>query len=103
LILEMQSRRLRYASRQQIEFGAFDSTGRVARRLIELAERFGEDVGGGIKINLSLSQQELAGWTGSSREAVSKALQSLRSRDLIETHRRGITILDMEGLRKRAT
>lgn len=103
LILEMLSSRLRDSSRKQIEFGAFDSTGRVARRLIELAERFGEDTGSGIRINLSLSQQELAGWIGSSREAVSKALQTLRSRGLIETHRRNVTIFDLEGLRKRAT
>ncbi len=48
------------------------------------------------------TQEELAGWTGSSREAVSQALGSLRSLGCIETGRRRVTILGVPGLRKRA-
>ncbi len=95
------SRRLRDADRKRVEFAAYDSVGRVASRLVELAETFGEDTYDGLRISLSLSQEELAGWTGSSREAVAKALQSLRNKDLIETHRRGVTVKDLEGLRAR--
>jgi len=53
-------------------------------------------------VALPLSQDELAGWTGASREAVSKALRSLRDRGLIETGRRRVIIHDMQGLRNRA-
>ncbi len=95
------SRRLRDADRKRVEFAAYDSVGRVASRLVEMAETFGEDTYEGLRISLSLSQEELAGWTGSSREAVAKALQSLRNKDLIETHRRGVTVKDLEGLRAR--
>jgi CRP/FNR family cyclic AMP-dependent transcriptional regulator len=102
LLLRMMSRRLRDADRKRAEFAAFDTVGRVASRLLELAERFGESQDSGIRITLPLTQEELAGWTGSSREAVSKALSSLRSLGCIETRRRGITILDVAGLRKRA-
>jgi len=102
-LLEVLSRRLRDADVKRIEFSAYDSVGRVARRLVELAERFGEEVGDGVRITLSLSQEELAGWTGSSREAASKALQILRRRGWVETHRRGVTVLDLEALRRRAT
>ncbi len=102
-MLETLTSRLRDADRKRVEFSAFDSVGRVARRLVEMAERFGERDDSGIRIALSLSQEELAGWTGSSREAVSKALQTLRSRGWIETRRRGITILDLEALTRRAT
>lgn len=102
VLLELLSHRLRDADRKRIEFGAFDSVGRVARRLVELAQRYGENDEHGIRIGLPLSQQELAGWTGSSREAVSKALQHLRERGWIETHRRGITVLDLEALSRRA-
>lgn len=103
-LLEIVTARLRDADRKRIEFGAYDSVGRVARRLLELAERFGESVkGGGVKIALPLSQEEIAGWTGSSREAVSKALRALRERDVIDTARKVITVLDMDALRKRAT
>jgi len=101
-LLEMLSRRLRDADRQRIEFGAYDSVGRVARRLVELAEDFGVPDRGGVRITVSLTQDELAGWVGTSRKAVGNALQWLRSRGLVETRRRSITVRDMEALRKRA-
>jgi CRP-like cAMP-binding protein len=101
-LLEIVTRRLRDADRKRIEFGAYDSVGRVARRLLELAERFGETTSEGVRISLPLSQEEIAGWTGSSREAVSKALRVLRDRGLVDTGRKVITVLNIDGLRKRA-
>lgn len=102
LLMRMLIGKMRDADRKRIEYGAFDTTGRVATRLIELAERYGEPVDGAVRVTLPLSQDELAGWTGASREAVSKSLRSLRDRGLIETGRRRVTIHDMEGLRRRA-
>ncbi|MGH6962732.1 MAG: Crp/Fnr family transcriptional regulator [Dongiaceae bacterium] len=102
VLLGIVTRRLRDADRKRIEFGAYDSVGRVARRLLELAERFGETTAQGVRIALPLSQEEIAGWTGSSREAVSKALRALRDRGLVDTGRKVITVLDIDGLRKRA-
>ena len=102
MMLRSLSRKLRDADRKRVEFSAFDTLGRVASRLVELADDFGVAEDTGIRISLPLSQEELAGWTGSSREAVSKALRTLRQRGWIETHRRAITILDIESLRLRA-
>ncbi|MEA2508008.1 MAG: family transcriptional regulator, cyclic receptor protein [Actinomycetota bacterium] len=102
MLLRMLSSRLRDADEKRIEFSAYDSVGRVARRLVEMADRFGDPRDQGLRITLPLSQEELAGWTGSSREAVSKALQTLRSKGLIETERRAVTILDLPGLATRA-
>ncbi|MFI7424158.1 Crp/Fnr family transcriptional regulator [Nonomuraea sp. NPDC049684] len=102
LLLQLLVGRLRDADRKRVEYGAFDTTGRVATRLLELADRYGERTSTGVRVALPLSQDELAGWTGSSREAVSKALRSLRDRGLIETGRRRVVIHDVEGLRKRA-
>ncbi|MGJ6967576.1 Crp/Fnr family transcriptional regulator [Streptosporangium sp. G11] len=102
LLMQMVTGKMRDSDRKRIEYGAFDTTGRVATRLVELAERYGEPDNGGVRVALPLSQDELAGWTGASREAVSKALRSLRDRGLIETGRRRVVIHDMEGLRKRA-
>jgi CRP-like cAMP-binding protein len=93
--------RLRDADRKRIEFGAHDTTGRVAARLLELAERFGQPGPDGITIGLPLSQDELAGWTGASREAVSKALGALRSAGAIRTSRLRVVIRDTELLRDR--
>ncbi|GAA1503789.1 Crp/Fnr family transcriptional regulator [Sphaerisporangium rubeum] len=102
LLLKLVVGRLRDSDRKRVEYGAFDTTGRVATRLVELAERFGEPSGAAVKIALPLSQDELAGWTGASREAVSKALRTLRDRGLIETGRRRVTIHDLQALRRRA-
>jgi CRP-like cAMP-binding protein len=101
-LIRLLTERLRDADLKRGEFGSLDAVTRVARRLVEMAERFGAESAAGVRIDLPLSQEEIAGWTGSSRESVSKALQALRARNLIETHRKGITILDLEGLRRRA-
>ena len=89
-------RRFRDADRKRIEFGASHTIGRVAARLVELVERFGMDTTAGQVIDLPITQEELAGWTGASRESVAKALQSLRELGLITTERRRITVLDLE-------
>jgi CRP-like cAMP-binding protein len=102
LLMRELTRRLRDADRKRIEFGAYDTTGRVAARLVELAERFGEPVDDGLKIGLPLSQDELAGWTGSSREAVTKALRTLREEGLIQTGRLHVVVRDLAALRDRA-
>ena len=102
LLLQTWSRRVRDADRKRVEFGAYDTPGRVARRLMELVERYGEGDGTMVRISLSLTQDELAGWTGASREAVSKALREFRDRGWIATGRRAITVLDVDALRARA-
>jgi len=102
VILRMVAGRLRYADSQQAQFATHDVVGRVAQRLVELGERFGSDEDGRLEIALPLSQEELAAWTGASREAVSKALQLLRSLRIVETGRKHITVLDEGALRRRA-
>ena len=184
LIMKMLCRRWRDADRRRVEFGMFDATGRVAQRLVELAERFGEpyepedrrdgagapgpgrggsaarggtghtvpggpggrglpgrvpaqrtpgsrgpgrpgapgrpggpagpvrpgrpgeagrqDEGTSVQITLPLSQEELAGWVGASREAVSKALGTLRRYGWIETGRRRVIVHDLQALRRHA-
>ncbi|HEY2601249.1 MAG TPA: Crp/Fnr family transcriptional regulator [Thermoleophilaceae bacterium] len=98
VILRVVIARLRAADRQQVEFAAYQTVTRVARRLLELADRYGEHTDEGILITLPISQEELAGWVGGSREAITKALHDLRAVGLIETRRRHITVVDAEQL-----
>jgi CRP/FNR family transcriptional regulator, cyclic AMP receptor protein len=100
VILRVVIARLRDADRQQVEFAAYKTLGRVARRLAELARRFGEPCEAGIRIALPITQEELAGWAGASREATAKALHELRDLGLIETARRDITVRDPDGLER---
>jgi CRP-like cAMP-binding protein len=98
ILLGMLSRRLRDADAKRIEFSAFTAIERVAARLLELAERFGVQSDGSVRIELPLSQEELAGATGASLESVGRALHTMRSLKCIETRRREIRILDRESL-----
>jgi CRP/FNR family transcriptional regulator, cyclic AMP receptor protein len=102
VILRLVAERLLYADLQQAQYATHDVVGRVAHRLVELTERFGVEQEEGIVLDVPLTQEELAGWTGASREAVNKALQVLRSLHMIETGRRRFTVLDADGLRRLA-
>jgi CRP/FNR family transcriptional regulator, cyclic AMP receptor protein len=94
--------KLRDSDRKRVEFGVHDTEGRVARRLVELADEHGDEHQGRVSITLPLTQHELAGWTCSSREAVSKALGNLRACGWVETDRRRVTIVNLDALRRRA-
>ena len=102
-ILRSITGRLRVSDKRRIEFGALDTVGRIASLIVELAERYGEKTESVISINLPLSQEELAGWAGASREAVVKALRQLRARGWIETARREIRVLDLPALARRSS
>jgi CRP/FNR family transcriptional regulator, cyclic AMP receptor protein len=91
--------RLRDADRTRADFTARDVVGRVAHRVVELADAYGRPSDGGIEIDLPISQRELAGWVGSSREAANKALAELEHRGLVRVTRRRLTVRDVEGLR----
>ncbi len=101
-LLRMLIDRIRDSDRLRVEFGARDTLGRVALRLVVLADTAGEMVEDGVKIGIPLTQEDLAGWIGASREAVTRGLGSLRNRGLIRTGRREIVILDLDGLRDAA-
>ncbi len=94
--------RLRDADRKRLEFAALDTLGRVAWRVLELGDQFGEHTADGITVELPLSQEQLASWCGASREATVKALAALRTLGCVTTGRRTLTILDAEALRRHA-
>lgn len=101
-LLRVLAGRLRDADRKRLEFAALETLGRVAWRLQELSERFGEQTAEGIEVELPLSQEQLASWCGASREATVKALSTLRTLGCITTGRRSVLIRDVAGLRRHA-
>ena len=101
LLLVVVAQRLRQADQRAVEFATLDVIGRLCRRLAELVDAWGEPIdGGGIALALPLTHDDLAAWTASSREAVTKALASLRERGMVETHRRRIVVLDLDAVRR---
>jgi len=91
--------RMTEATRGLVELATQDSVGRVARRLIEL----GANHGGGRTgpYELELTQDELASWTGATRETVSRALRLMRQLGWVATGHRTITVLDPAAVRER--
>jgi CRP-like cAMP-binding protein len=92
--------RMTEANRGLVELATQDSVGRVARRLIELgADHHGVPPTGPYEIELT--QDELASWTGATRETVSRALRLMRQLGWVATGHRTITVLDPAALRAR--
>jgi CRP/FNR family cyclic AMP-dependent transcriptional regulator len=102
-LVGMLSLRLRDADRQLVRFATSDTLGRTAARLVELCDHHGAAAtDGSVHIALPLTQEDLAGWTGSSIESTGKALRAMRRLHWITTARRSITVHDLEALRQRA-
>jgi CRP-like cAMP-binding protein len=101
-LLEVVAKRFREATIKRLQFSALDTLGRLSARILELADRYGEPSDDGIKVDLPVSQEELASWAVASRAGVAQALQVLRQLGWIETQRRQLTVKDAAALRARA-
>lgn len=101
LLSEVIARRLRAAQVKRSQFTELDTMGRLAARLVELADRYGTAVDGGIEVRVPISQEELAAWTGASRAGVAQALQSLRELGWLQTARHQMLVRDIAALRAR--
>jgi CRP/FNR family transcriptional regulator, cyclic AMP receptor protein len=79
-----------------------DVGGRVARRLLDLADQHGEPAGEGtVRVSVPITQEELAQMVGASRESVNKALGSFMDRGWVTLEGRHYVIADADSLRKR--
>lgn len=99
-LLKALTAELRSADELIADRDAGDTVSRTARRLLQLALRYGEHNGGATRVGISLSHDDLASWIGVTREATSRALSQLRAAGYIVTGRRSITVVDLPGLRR---
>jgi len=101
-MLRALAQRLRRANDMTADLVFTDVPGRVAKNLLDLADRFGSKEADGLHVHHDLNQQELAQLVGSSRETVNKALADFAARGWLQVSPRSVLILDAERLRKRA-
>jgi CRP/FNR family cyclic AMP-dependent transcriptional regulator len=101
-LVALLSRRLRDSDRRLVQFATSDTLGRVAARLVQLCDEHGRTADDGVHIDLPLTQEDLAGWTGASLESTAKALRQMRRLHWVSTARRSITVHDLDALRARA-
>lgn len=74
---------------------------RLARRLVEIAEKQPGYNPKKTPIELKLIQKDLASLLGVSRESINKELKALRDKGVVTTSRNTITITDMDVLLRR--
>jgi CRP/FNR family cyclic AMP-dependent transcriptional regulator len=72
---------------------------RLAKRLLELSERYGEKTSRGIEIRTPITQGELAGLVGATRESVNRALGQLRDAGILHWEGRRYVVLKPQDLR----
>ena len=99
-LLEATVARLRESDRRFVGAAAETTKTNVARLLLQIAARHGVPDGDGIRLDLPLSQQELASWVGASREGVSRAIGDLRGDGFVTTSRMTTVITELDELRR---
>lgn len=102
-LLRVLARRLRDTSDNLADLIFTDVPGRVAKLLLQLAQRFGvphDDEA--IRVAHDLTQEEIAQLVGASRETVNKALSDFVERGWIRLQGKCVIILDRPRLARRA-
>jgi CRP-like cAMP-binding protein len=95
-VTKLLAKRLRTMDEVLSDSVFLDVTGRTAKRLVELS-------GGKDEFVLPITQEELAGMVGASRERVNKAIASFIRLGWIEQHDRRYRILMRQKLELRAS
>jgi CRP/FNR family transcriptional regulator/CRP/FNR family cyclic AMP-dependent transcriptional regulator len=102
LLAEM-ARTIRRLSEEVTDLMFLDLRGRLVKKLLELAEAHGRPGEGGIEIQAALTQEELAGMIGATRQRVNRLLGFFEDQGAIARHGRRIVILKPEALRRWAS
>lgn len=100
-LMAVLSRRLRQANELLEEAGFLDVPARLARVLLRLAETRGRAAADGTLIPGRLTQTELAGMVGATRESVNKALGLFARLGWLRHESGQLTVVNPDELRKR--
>ena len=100
-VLEALTKRLRNTDNMVEDLIFLDVYGRVAKKLLELADAHGIKTDDGVRIDVRLTQQELASMVGASRESVNKVMGYFTEKDFISTDKHRITLHRIADLKRR--
>ena len=99
VLLESLAGELRRLTTHVEELHFLDITGRLAARLVRLAQESGAPgPNGELRLRTTLNQSELASMVGCTRQSVNKLLGQFAGDGLIRLEREAIVVTDMEGL-----
>lgn len=96
-IIRLLSEKLRMTS-NMVEHSQLQMSGKAAHGLLRLASTHGRRTAEGILLDLKLSQRDLGGYLGLSRENTSRELGRLRDQGLIKIDGSRIVIVDADQL-----
>jgi CRP/FNR family transcriptional regulator, cyclic AMP receptor protein len=99
-LLRVLARRLRRTNDNVADLIFTDGPGRVAKQLLQLAQRFGTQEDGALRVTHDLTQEEIAQLVGASRETVNKALADFAHRGWITLEGKSVLISNCERLRE---
>jgi len=94
------TRKFRIVMLQMADMTFNDSIGRIANTLLRLSSQQGINVDNKLVINIPLTQQDLANLIGCSRITVTRGLNELRDRNIIDIENRKIIINDIDKLKE---
>jgi CRP/FNR family cyclic AMP-dependent transcriptional regulator len=100
-LLRVLARQLRRTNNNLADLIFTDAPGRVAKQLLRLAQCFGTQENGALRVTHDLTQEELAQLVGASRETVNKALADFAHHGWIRLEGKSMLILDSEPLARR--
>lgn len=89
---------IRRANARQVDLLTLDVPGRLAKWLIERAERTGVPAEDGVLIDLARSQGELAAEIGTTRPTLNRALRGFEEQGIIASDGPRVTIIEMNKL-----
>ncbi len=94
------SAELRRANDRLVTRNSDSAVVRTGRMLLELTSMRMRHAAPTSTFELALTQSDLAGWIGATRESTARALARFRRAGLVETSRGCITVLDVVGLNR---
>jgi CRP-like cAMP-binding protein len=95
------AKRLRDAGEMASDLAFLDVGGRLAKRLLDLADTNGVQRADGIYLDMPITQEELATMIGVTRESVNRNLNQFRRLGWVQYKGRKFLIRNPEGLRER--
>jgi CRP-like cAMP-binding protein len=101
-LLRVLARRLRRTNNNLTDLIFTDVPGRVAKQLLHLAQKFGTQEGGAMRVTHDMTQEEIAQLVGASHETVNNVLADFAQRGWIQLEGTSMLISDSERLGRRA-
>jgi CRP-like cAMP-binding protein len=99
-LLRVLAQRLRRLTERSEDIAFLRVGSRLAKRIVSLAGEYGEShPGGGVRVTVKLSQQELGELVNATRESVNKHIKAWEDEGILSQESGHVVILDLHRLR----